>query len=151
MFANTPTWTDERIEALKRGFEAGLSCRDIAAQIGVSRNAVIGKLSRLNLGRGKPVPLPKRAAAPAAKRGRPRLYSPPRLVGAPSAAPPPVAEIPNANCCSLLELSQDNCRWPLASAGVAQNFCGNPRADGLPYCPGHARLAYRAAPRRHSA
>ena len=28
-------------------FEAGLSCREIADDIGVSRNAVIGKLSRL--------------------------------------------------------------------------------------------------------
>lgn len=41
----SPTWTDERIELLKQHFEAGLSCREIAADIGVSRNAVIGKLS----------------------------------------------------------------------------------------------------------
>src|SRR3954466_8081501 len=47
-----PTWTDERIELLKQHFEAGLSCREIAAQIGVSRNAVIGKLTRLGLTRG---------------------------------------------------------------------------------------------------
>ena len=46
-----PTWTTERIELLKNRFEAGLSCREIAADIGVSRNAVIGKLSRLNLTR----------------------------------------------------------------------------------------------------
>lgn len=51
----SPTWTDERIELLKRHFEAGLSCREIAADIGVSRNAVIGKLSRLNLTRGRAV------------------------------------------------------------------------------------------------
>ena len=53
MPANVPTWTAERIELLKSHFEAGLSCREIAADIGVSRNAVIGKLSRLNLTRGK--------------------------------------------------------------------------------------------------
>src|SRR3954470_1262885 len=52
MFANIPTWTTERVELLKQHFEAGLSCRDIAAQIGVSRNAVIGKLTRLGLTRG---------------------------------------------------------------------------------------------------
>ena len=48
MLANEPTWTTERVELLKSRFDAGLSCREIAADIGVSRNAVIGKLSRLN-------------------------------------------------------------------------------------------------------
>ncbi len=48
-----PTWTNERLELLKSGFEAGLSCREIAAHIGVSRNAVIGKISRMNLTRDK--------------------------------------------------------------------------------------------------
>src|SRR5215813_13798847 len=45
------TWTTERVEALKIHFQAGLSCREIAAEIGVSRNAVIGKIARLNLTR----------------------------------------------------------------------------------------------------
>ena len=51
MSSNAPTWTTERLERLKTGFEAGWSCREIAVDIGVSRNAVIGKLSRLNLTR----------------------------------------------------------------------------------------------------
>src|ERR1700680_865864 len=64
MLANEPTWTAERIELLKNRFEAGLSCRQIADDIGVSRNAVIGKLSRLNATRDGEVrpPPPKRAA-----------------------------------------------------------------------------------------
>ena len=41
MFANAPTWTTERVELLKGHFAAGLSCRQIAAEIGVSRNAVM--------------------------------------------------------------------------------------------------------------
>ena len=49
MLTNIPTWTTERVELLKNHFEAGLSCREIAATIGVSRNAVIGKLARLQL------------------------------------------------------------------------------------------------------
>ena len=51
MPAHDRTWTDERVERLKNRFAAGLSCREIADDIGVSRNAVIGKLSRLNLTR----------------------------------------------------------------------------------------------------
>src|ERR1700682_6215760 len=77
MLANEPTWTAERIELLKNRFEAGLSCRQIADDIGVSRNAVIGKLSRLNLTREKNGEA-RRAArkeVPKAPRGRaePRL------------------------------------------------------------------------------
>src|SRR4029453_18973352 len=59
MFANLPTWTTERVELLKNHFAAGLSCRQIAADIGVSRNAVIGKLSRLGLTRGKTIAEPR--------------------------------------------------------------------------------------------
>src|SRR5512142_1432660 len=72
----SPTWTDERIELLKQHFEAGLSCREIAADIGVSRNAVIGKLSRLNLTRGRTVDDRKvqdRGSAPGRVRAVPRL------------------------------------------------------------------------------
>ena len=73
----SPTWTDERIELLKQHFEAGLSCREIAADIGVSRNAEIGKLSRLNLTRGRTADDRKpqdRGLAPARmRRAVPRL------------------------------------------------------------------------------
>ncbi|HEY3795149.1 MAG TPA: GcrA family cell cycle regulator, partial [Bradyrhizobium sp.] len=78
MFANKPTWTDERVELLKRRFEAGLSCRQIADDIGVSRNAVIGKLSRLNLTREDSGDARRPARKAAAKGQRPRTM--PRTV-----------------------------------------------------------------------
>ncbi len=48
-------WTDERVDMLKKLWADGLSASQIAAQLGgVSRNAVIGKVHRLNLpGRAK--------------------------------------------------------------------------------------------------
>src|SRR5438093_9119757 len=55
MSANCATWTSERIELLKRCFHAGLSCSQIAREIGVTRNAVIGKMNRLGLSRPKDV------------------------------------------------------------------------------------------------
>src|ERR1700730_4416636 len=70
------TWTDERLELLKSGFADGLSCREIAATVGVSRNAVIGKISRLNLKRDKDrmvrTARPERTGE-ARPRGAPRL------------------------------------------------------------------------------
>ena len=46
-------WTSERVELLKKFFDAGLSCSQIACEIGTTRNAVIGKMHRLGLSRPK--------------------------------------------------------------------------------------------------
>jgi GcrA cell cycle regulator len=155
MFANLPTWTTERVERLISHFQAGLSCRQIAADIGVSRNAVIGKLSRLGLTRGKTIGEP-RAKKPAKERGAAR--SVPRLqyqmlqtlyeddLG--SANAPVVSE----QRCSLFELSKERCRWPISTPGAEDFcFCGNQPLDGQPYCLGHTRLAYRPASRQRVA
>src|SRR5258708_6054672 len=50
------SWTDERVELLKKLWQDGLSASQIAAELGgVTRNAVIGKVHRLGLsGRGQP-------------------------------------------------------------------------------------------------
>ena len=148
--ASHQTWTTERIALLKSHFEAGLSCRQIAAEIGVSRNAVIGKLTRLNLTREKKVKVAPRKAAAAAARGRggspvPRFRA--QLLRVLTSEPEPSADdepIHNGHTCSLFELSDQKCRWPISTPGAEDFcFCGNPPIEGLPYCPGHSRLAYR--------
>jgi GcrA cell cycle regulator len=64
-------------------------------------------------------------------------------------APQPHAEdipIYNGRGCTLLELSQGKCRWPISKTGAEDfRFCGNEPVKGLPYCLGHARIAYRPA------
>ena len=147
---SSPTWTDERIELLKRHFEAGLSCREIAADIGVSRNAVIGKLSRLNLTRGRTGDERK-----IQDRGLARAKAVPRLqfemlatIYGDTDAPVVTGPIDEANRCSLLELSENRCRWPISTPGAEDFcFCGNSAPDGQPYCAGHSRLAYRPTAR----
>jgi GcrA cell cycle regulator len=161
MPANEPTWTTERVELLKRRFEAGLSCREIAADIGVSRNAVIGKLSRLNLTRQKSGDARRPARKDVAKGSRPRTAprAAPRLqyqmLLRLYAEPQPAADdepIHNGHCCSLLELSEERCRWPISTPGAEDFcFCGNTPVEGLPYCPGHTRLAYRPGSRQRVA
>ena len=149
----SPTWTDERIELLKRHFEAGLSCSEIAADIGVSRNAVIGKLSRLNLTRGRTMDDRKvqgRGSAPArAPRAVPRLqYEMLATIYGDTDAPVVTGPIDDGNRCSLLELAENRCRWPISTPGAEDFcFCGNSAPDGQPYCAGHSRLAYRPSAR----
>jgi GcrA cell cycle regulator len=61
---------------------------------------------------------------------------------------PPAEDIPiyNGRGCTLLELSQEKCRWPISNPGAKDFcFCGNEPVKGLPYCLGHARIAYRPA------
>ena len=44
------SWTDERVELLKKLWADGLSASQIAAELGgITRNAVIGKVQRLAL------------------------------------------------------------------------------------------------------
>jgi GcrA cell cycle regulator len=160
MSANAPTWTEERLERLKSCFEAGWTCRQIADEIGVSRNSVIGKLNRLNLSRERSGEVRDPTEKDAAKGRRPKTVPRgPRLqyqmLKALYGEPRPATDdqpIPNGHCCSLLELSEKRCRWPISSPGLADFcFCGNTPLDGLPYCAGHTRLAYRPGSRQRVA
>ena len=79
----TATWNPERVTLLRNFVGAGLTCSQIAAEIGVTRNAVIGKIHRLGLGPGRPAAAPGRACPPRTRR--PRLSSQRqmlRLIGA---------------------------------------------------------------------
>lgn len=154
MFANIPTWTTERVELLKQHYEAGLTCREIAAQIGVSRNAVIGKLTRLGLTRG-PTNIEQHLQAAPKERGAksvPRAQYRMLQVVYANDQPAPDAPITSASPCSLLELSHEHCRWPISTPGEEGFcFCGNTPLKGLPYCPGHTRLAYKPGSRQRVA
>src|ERR1700684_2506935 len=126
------TWTPERVEQLKSCVITGLTCSQIAAQIGVSRNAVIGKLHRLRLSSGRP---PRGAGlTPPPRVARPRARSQRRLLrlmfsnGAPAAgANASAANVDSAQPCSLLDLDRGKCRWPLEVLGDGPGdltFCG---------------------------
>ncbi len=159
----TATWTPERVEQLRSFVVTGLTCSQIAAEIGVTRNAVIGKIHRLGLSPERP------AAALAPARSCPQRVRQPRRLAhrrmlrlihaeAPRVADGASAEtvsVDSAQRCSLLELAQGKCRWPLgdgvSNSGAADFvFCGNETAAGFSYCAGHARMAYRLPARRRA-
>jgi GcrA cell cycle regulator len=147
------TWTTERVELLKSHFADGLSCREIANEIGVSRNAVIGKLSRLNLTREKKLEIRRPGAKAGRSRSVPRLqYRMLRKLFNEALPPESDQTIEGEQHCSLLELSEERCRWPINSPGEKDFcFCGNRPLGGLPYCAGHSRLAYQAGSRQRAA
>ena len=66
------SWTDERVELLKKMWTEGQSASQIAKELGgVTRNAVIGKVHRLGLsnrsGGGGAAAAPAASAAPKAE------------------------------------------------------------------------------------
>jgi len=97
------SWTEERIERLKKMWHEGATASQIADELGgVSRNAVIGKAHRLGLEQRpspvkpgeeketrKPAPAPA-AAAPAKPKAEPE----PAHAAAPAPAPSPSGRIP---------------------------------------------------------
>lgn len=85
------SWTDERIETLKKMWDSGLTATQIAEELGgVSRNAVIGKAHRLGLP-ARPSPVKpneaKAAAASAPAEPRPAPAPAPRTAAPEPAAP----------------------------------------------------------------
>lgn len=151
---STP-WTAERIEQLRHFVTAGLTCSQIASEIGVSRNAVIGKIHRLGIGPGRPAASPARVCPPRVRRPRHSPQS--RLLQLFAAQPPFLADgadaalapIDTAQRCSFMAVAQGKCRWPIGDPCDANFlFCGNEAVTGFSYCAGHARVAYRLATRR---
>jgi GcrA cell cycle regulator len=151
------SWTDERVELLKKLWADGLSASQIAGELGgITRNAVIGKVHRLGLsGRAKsPSSSAPRVRKPrshmmrvsrASMRGNTALALAFEMEQEPE---PELIEniIPIGQRRTLLELNEDTCRWPIGDpATVEFFFCGGKPLTGLPYCGYHSRVAYQPA------
>jgi len=96
------SWTDERVEVLKKMWGEGQSASQIAKELGgVTRNAVIGKVHRLGLSnraaRAEAAPKEKPAAAAkpaAAPKPKPAAAPKPAAEPAAAAAPAPKPNLP---------------------------------------------------------
>jgi len=53
-------WTTERVEELTRLWATGLSASEIGRKLGITKNAVVGKVRRLDLAMRRAPALPKR-------------------------------------------------------------------------------------------
>ena len=151
------SWTDERVELLKKLWQDGLSASQIAGELGgITRNAVIGKVHRLGLsGRAKS----PSSSAPRVRKPRSHMLrvSRPAMRGNTALAlsydleaelePEPVElVIPLEQRRTLTELNEDTCRWPIGDPSSPDfYFCGGKPSSGLPYCAHHSRVAYQPA------
>ena len=151
------TWTPERVDQLRNCVFAGLTCSQIAAEIGVTRNAVIGKINRLGLAPARTANTAK-CSSPLPRAGRPRVSRSRSLLRLMATAAPVLEDdvtlalgpADKTQRCSLLELSHDKCRWPIDEPGSTEfTFCGHKVVNGFSYCGCHVRMAYRLPAQRY--
>jgi GcrA cell cycle regulator len=134
-------WTDAAIARLKALWAEGLSASECGKRMGVSRNAVIGKIHRLGLSHKyrRPRERARRMTKPKASMPQMRTNNRPLPPPEPYQAPPPTEE-PRRGSFDLLDLKLGQCRYP--SGDGPYRFCGAPVVDGFPYCLEHAELCY---------
>lgn len=111
-------WTNEEMARASAMWEQGVFAKDIALQMGRSRNAVIGKMHRMKTVRlviQKPIQKPTRHKV--------------------KPFPPPSLGV------TFMELEDGMCKWPV-NAGM---YCGFPTLLNRPWCAMHAQKAARKA------
>ena len=170
---SAPSWEKETEILLVQLWNDKVPAGEIALQIlqrykqAYTRNAIIGKAHRMGLPkRGRlfkaesqkpkaerthPISLPK-AEKPKAFKMNPQNHT---IAPAPSQPlwqpePEPDNIVPIGQGCSLLQLENDKCHWPLGDPQQKDFFfCGGKAVSGLLYCGYHARIAYNPRePRR---
>ncbi|MEM9709360.1 MAG: GcrA family cell cycle regulator [Pseudomonadota bacterium] len=167
------SWTDERVEKLKKMWGEGQSASQIAKELGgVTRNAVIGKVHRLGLSnrnggssetaaKAEPKPAPETKAAKAAPPPEPSQAPAPAIrkivpAGQPLPPQPSANEISpealatvrevekKAKKLSLMELTERTCKWPVGDPATEDFwFCGLAVQQGKPYCEAHVGVAFQ--------
>lgn len=105
-------WTEARCTKLRRMWKSGSSVYLIAQQIGVSRNAIIGKADRIGL--------PRRMSPIKGHKIKPKVPK---------------------NLRPLEQLGHKDCRYPFGNPKDKDfGFCGQPVKTGSSYCPKHYKL-----------
>lgn len=139
------SWTQERVENLKRDWADGLSASQIGTRLSIplhplTRNAVLGKIHRLGL--ATRVSNPKIERTPRV----PRIQKPPKLKAT------EIIEIPaDISPCavSIEDIGMEQCRYPLGDPQLPGfMFCGAGKMESSPYCTRHHRLTHTKSERR---
>jgi GcrA cell cycle regulator len=143
-------WPPERTAELLRLRERAMSARQIARELGVTRNAVIGKLHRLKLTivqvrvttdrhrQQRREQAARRRARERAARGPERDVRPRPARQGPTRAPVP-------GKVNIWGLTENACRWPLFGGNepVSEQFyCGGEAVLGASYCGVHCKQSF---------
>jgi GcrA cell cycle regulator len=155
--SGTPSWTQEATDLCKQYWIDGMSASLIASRMGISRNAVIGKMHRLGLTkcgprRAKMRPKQLLAIQNTLPLGRPRKPKISPFTGLPviedGIGPRFAMPVPQADDkarVSLADLEPHHCRF--IPGEPSDGYCGLDRVPGSSYCAGHLQRCYVAVQR----
>ncbi|MBQ8671259.1 MAG: global cell cycle regulator GcrA-like protein [Alphaproteobacteria bacterium] len=138
-------WTEENIETLRKLWAQGLSASEIAKIMGITKNAVVGKVHRLCL-TARQSPIKNKEVA------EPEIKPIIEIVPQPIEEKKPVEEVKpivekrykkGPNNVKLMELDSHTCRWPIGDPRDEDFcFCGKKVRSGKTYCDEHSAIAY---------
>jgi hypothetical protein len=128
---NDRIWTREQLEQARELWTAGKTATHIAAIIGKSRGAVVGKMKRLGL---------LRKDHPAAKTAKPETTNVKKSTLEPAPLPPPA--VVSLSPVTLPNLKRHHCRAILGDVGEDGFawYCADPKAEGSSWCAHHRGL-----------
>ncbi|MDA9591951.1 GcrA family cell cycle regulator [Pelagibacteraceae bacterium] len=132
------SWTHERIEHLKKLWEAGHTASNIATELGgITRNAVIGKAHRLGLS-GRMKSKSKVSSVSIVRRKKMPANRNSKIIELTTSVSEPMNPI------SFAGIKDGLCRWPIGEPeDLDFKFCGRSSNDGVVYCDEHHSLAYQ--------
>ena len=146
---------DENTQTMLELWAQGLSDKNIAQQLGVTKNAIAGRLHRMHLAGKIPVEY-------FARRNQVSKRRPPRETAKPEPLPlPDVPPPPQQQACEIIDLFANkdpgrgadtsirlekltprSCRYVVSGDKAADYlFCGKLKAKGS-YCEEHAKICY---------
>lgn len=136
-------WSPARFARAKQLVAEGLSASQVAADLGCTRNAVIGKLHRAHVAWTPRGLVPHRGPdrkprkAPILDRVRPKPPPKPIEVGEWASGRTSTGKL-----VKFARLKSRDCKWPVAGEpGPDMLCCGRARvSDTCPYCAPHLRL-----------
>ena len=157
---STSQWTSERIQTLIALWNEGLTTSEIGRRLGITKNAVVGKVHRLGLkkraspirSRGitttRPTPTPKLPKADEAGAATAQTAEP-QAADAPVAAAPVPPKRRTGPVVQLDSLKPGMCSWPVGEPGTDDfHFCADTVVPEKPYCLEHCERAYVKSVRR---
>ena len=125
------SWTEEKVEKLKKLWAEGLTTGEIGRALDMSKNAVVGKAHRLGL-ESRPSPI-KRDEDSISKKENSKSKKANSSKQAKSVE----------DFVTLTDLTLHSCRWPIGDPKDKEfHFCGKEAILGKPYCAEHIMVAY---------
>lgn len=152
-------WSDESVEQLRKMWAEGLTANEIAKKLGVTKNAIVGKVHRLCL-KARPSPIKSKGADDFEASGTvevdetiseeiiTEVVSEEVAAGSALVMPSDKSMCQNGNV-RLVDLDSHTCRWPIGDPRDDDFcFCGKKVKAGQTYCDEHSAMAYVKALKR---